>query len=529
VGLEFSTWVAIDPLSGAILGDTAVQIADPTSSATYLIMPGKGIIVEATYTTLKYTLTVNNGTGSGKYSVGDEVTIVANPAPVGMIFSKWDGYNFYSLVHDSFASTTYITMTSENVTVDALYKTINPGQVALIVFNGSGGGAYDTSTTVHITAYPPDSAGYAQGYEFDRWTGKPESDIAYLTNGINDINGIVKLPNIPGATVQLFANYQSMQYKLNVERGSVLYNAKADSMYLYGTTLYIQADTATGDSVFSAWIGQTGTISNPTSTVTTITIPDTNITIRATYKLAKFVLTVNNGTGSGLYNAGTIVPIASDYGAAFQVWRGDVQNNVTDTTLSSTTVTMPATNIVIDAIKVPSNKRTVNINVTDVTTFANISDAKVTIFVSGVDTFAAIDSSDVYGNMELLLPAGTYIANATASGYQNDSNAIPLFIVTSGVSQWYIYMQSNVSLKENSLNTLSVYPNPVSDKLHILIPDEQATEVIVTNMLGQPVLIKNVSGSGNTLILDVANLAKGMYNVSIITSGKTYNALFVVE
>jgi len=90
-------------------------------------------------------------------------------------------------------------------------------------------------------------------------------------------------------------------------------------------------------------------------------------------------------------------------------------------------------------------------------------------------------------------------------------------------------MQSNNSLKENSLNTLSVYPNPVSDKLHILIPDEQATEVIVTNMLGQPVLIKNVTGSGNTLILDVANLGKGMYNVSIITSGKTYNALFVVE
>jgi len=141
-----------------------------------------------------------------------------------------------------------------------------------------------------------------------------------------------------------------------------------------------------------------------------------------------------------------------------------------------------------------------------------------------------MDSSDAYGNMGLLLPVGTYIANATASGYQNDSNAIASFNVTAGVNNFYIYMQStSYSLKENSLNNLSVYPNPVSNKLHILIPDEQATEVIVTNILGQPVLIKNVTGSGNSLILDVTNLAKGMYNASIITNGKTYNALFVVE
>ena len=66
-----------------------------------------------------FTLTVENGTGSGTYEADEEITITANEAQDGMVFDKWVGD--VENVADVNASTTTIKMPSKNATITATY------------------------------------------------------------------------------------------------------------------------------------------------------------------------------------------------------------------------------------------------------------------------------------------------------------------------------------------------------------------------------------------------------------------------
>ena len=515
VGEVFYEWIAINPLNGDTLN---APVADPFTGSTYLIMPGKNIMLEATYTVKTYSLTVINGTGSGNYSVGDSVTIIANAAPAGMIFKQWKGFNFFNLINDSLADTTYITMTCENVIVEALYKPINTGQVALNVIFGTGSGAYNPGAVVDVSADSSVSAGYAQGYKFDQWTG----DTTYINN-IRAENAVVTLPNTPNTSIILQANYQSIKYKLTINRGSVVENVSADCLYSFGTTVFIQANSVSSDSVFAAWTGDTETIGQQNVPFTTIVIPDQNTTITATYKPAIFYLTVINGSGSGFYKAGTVVPVVSNYsGKQFEVWRGDVQGNIADTLAASTTVTMPATDINIEAEEAITFCSVIIYVVSD--SLVPIPDATVTI-----DTLKPMQT-DQNGDVELQLSFGSHIAIAAANGFKTDSDAINPFNVITGYAfeSFTIFMTPSINLKENEWNNLIVYPNPTSDKLMVGLPEGQILEMIVTDMPGKPIVVRNVT-ENDVLTLDVKWLAKGIYNITIITKDNNYRALFIVE
>jgi hypothetical protein len=71
-----------------------------------------------------YTLTVNGGSGSGSYTAGTQISVVANAAPSGQIFDKWTG-NTGGLANLNSASTTY-TMGSAAATIEATYKNLPP-------------------------------------------------------------------------------------------------------------------------------------------------------------------------------------------------------------------------------------------------------------------------------------------------------------------------------------------------------------------------------------------------------------------
>ena len=69
----------------------------------------------------KYFVTVNNGTGGGKYEAGETVTIKTDDPPEGKVFDKWtseDGVEF----SDEVSTQTTFTMPARNVTVSATYK-----------------------------------------------------------------------------------------------------------------------------------------------------------------------------------------------------------------------------------------------------------------------------------------------------------------------------------------------------------------------------------------------------------------------
>ena len=74
----------------------------------------------ATYKARQFTLTVNNGTGSGSYTAGTIVDIVADPAPAGQEFDQWTGE--VGIIDDASAASTTLTMPEGDATVTATYK-----------------------------------------------------------------------------------------------------------------------------------------------------------------------------------------------------------------------------------------------------------------------------------------------------------------------------------------------------------------------------------------------------------------------
>jgi hypothetical protein len=66
-----------------------------------------------------YTLTVNNGSNSGNFGAGSILTLAADPAPSGKIFSGWVGS---AGISNSASPITLFTMPTTNATVTAIYS-----------------------------------------------------------------------------------------------------------------------------------------------------------------------------------------------------------------------------------------------------------------------------------------------------------------------------------------------------------------------------------------------------------------------
>ena len=104
----------------------------------------------------KYTVTVENGSGSGSYDVGSTVIIAANTAPAGMVFKNWTTEsNGVALASVSMTATTF-TMPANNVTVTANYvtataNTVNTGSTGSVGNTGNTGNNSNGSTRVDIT------------------------------------------------------------------------------------------------------------------------------------------------------------------------------------------------------------------------------------------------------------------------------------------------------------------------------------------------------------------------------------------
>jgi hypothetical protein len=75
---------------------------------------------------------------------------------------------------------------------------------------------------------------------------------------------------------------------------------------------------------------------------------------------------------------------------------------------------------------------------------------------------------------------------------------------------WYvddIYISGNLSVGENLLDAVSVYPNPANDVLYIR-GLENTTEVSIYNAIGVMVKVVNVS---DTESINISELSAGLY------------------
>jgi uncharacterized repeat protein (TIGR02543 family) len=92
------------------------------SATDTFTMPNTYIMLYAQWTPEQlYTLTINNGTGSGSYTENTIITISADPPTPGMQFDKWTGHT--DGIADINSSETVLIMPSEDASVTATYKT----------------------------------------------------------------------------------------------------------------------------------------------------------------------------------------------------------------------------------------------------------------------------------------------------------------------------------------------------------------------------------------------------------------------
>jgi hypothetical protein len=97
----------------------------------------------------------------------------------------------------------------------------------------------------------------------------------------------------------------------------------------------IKADSPSEGQIFDKWIGDTAYLEDVYSSTTSLSMPDTNVFISATYKnseqdTAHFLIVVN-GSGSGFYSAGTEVEISAPDtlgGGFFSHWEYDCSKPV---------------------------------------------------------------------------------------------------------------------------------------------------------------------------------------------------------
>ncbi|MEO5675027.1 MAG: T9SS type A sorting domain-containing protein, partial [Chitinophagales bacterium] len=74
-------------------------------------------------------------------------------------------------------------------------------------------------------------------------------------------------------------------------------------------------------------------------------------------------------------------------------------------------------------------------------------------------------------------------------------------------------------------NQIEIYPNPVSDVLHVKYSSPEKTTITVFNHLGEVVMKKNLEG---TKEMNVSLLPQGIYLITIRTDGNCYSRKLVI-
>ncbi len=336
--------ITADPASEGMIfdkwtGQTA-NVANLNLADTSLTIPESDVTVTAVYKEKpleNFILTVTDGNGDGSYEAGTIVSISADPAPEGMIFDKWTGQT--ANVANLNLADTSLTIPESDVTVTAVYKEKPLENFILTVTDGNGDGSYEAGTVISISASPaPD------GMIFDKWTGQT-ANIANL----NLANTSLTMPESDVTVTAAYKEKSMEKFMLAVTDGT------GDGSYEAGEVVSISAGIAPKGMIFDKWTGQTATIANTNLANTSLTMPESDVTVTATYRqkpVEKFSLVVDSGTGDGEYKAGRIVTIAAtpaEDGLIFHRWTGQT-SNVSNVNIPNTTITMPGRSVRVRAV-----------------------------------------------------------------------------------------------------------------------------------------------------------------------------------
>ncbi|WP_278883404.1 InlB B-repeat-containing protein [[Ruminococcus] lactaris] len=289
-----------------------------------------------------------------------------------------------------------------------------------ITFNGNGGTGTMDSVTVKAGAnYTLPACGFTEpeGKQFKGWSTSADGSV------------------ISGTTYEVssdttfYAIWESKEYSIIVTDGKATIGAGSEiSKAAQGTTITLTANAAPDGKVFDKWVVESGsaTLEDANSETTTFIMPDSEVSVKATYKNAPvttYSLTtqVNGGHGTisasktGLTEGSTeTVTFTPDDG--YEIDLVTVNGVVTDVLSNILNVTMDADKTVIVTYKAIPHTHTYDQEIQKPETLKSAADC-----TNDAVYFKSCSCGEII-TTETFTAAGTQLGHAWASDWSKDTD-----------------------------------------------------------------------------------------------------------
>ena len=360
-----------------------------------------------------------NGTASAspdKAVAGTEITLTATPKD-GYRFKEWQVVSPAGLV----ITNNKFTMPDSNVEVKAIFEEDAPTAPTehTVKFNANGGGGTMADVTGVSGSYTLPACGFTEpeGKQFKGWSTSADGSV---------ISGTTY--EVSSDTI-FYAIWESKEYSIIVTDGKATIGAGSEiSKAAQGTTITLTANAAPDGKVFDKWVVESGntTLEDANSETTTFIMPDSEVSVKATYKNAPvttYSLTtqVNGGHGTisasktGLTEGSTeTVIFTPDDG--YEIDIVTVNGVATDVLSNILNVTMDADKTVIVTYKAIPHTHTYDQEIQKPETLKSAADC-----TNDAVYFKSCSCGEI-STTETFTAAGTQLGHAWASDWSKDTD-----------------------------------------------------------------------------------------------------------
>jgi hypothetical protein len=252
----------------------------------------------------KYTLTVNKGSGSGKYTENTVVDIAADFF-LGLEFVAWEGDIEY--VGNANDLSTTVTMPAKDITLTPTYK--DEGTTSFSI-GGTISGDIQAGVTLTLDSGESTQTDADGNYLIDNLPASTyilTPSLAGYSFSPSDKSLVISTFDLTGIDF-VATKSNTTTYSLNVINGT------GSGQYAQGAIVSISANIPPGQE-FDIWTGDSQYIDDLLKPVTTFTMPAANLNIEATFKATPVETYSISGTISGDVYAGVNVYIDADHSA----------------------------------------------------------------------------------------------------------------------------------------------------------------------------------------------------------------------
>ena len=427
--------LSIDPDEGYMLSTLSVNgnpaaVAVGDDTYTFTQPEGDVTITAAFEMRNEHTVTFDANGGSEPEELPDEVT-TAMPAKKILHGSEYSQpecefiapenqqFKAWQIDGTEYPVNASVTVTAD-ITVKALWEDAPPAPAEYTVrFNANGGGGTMADVTGVSGSYTLPSCGFTEpeGKQFKGWSTSADGSV------------------ISGTTYEVssdttfYAIWESKEYSIIVTDGKATIGAGSEiSKAAQGTTITLTANAAPDGKVFDKWVVESGsaTLEDANSETTTFIMPDSEVSVKATYKNAPvttYSLTtqVNGGHGTisasktGLTEGSTeTVIFTPDDG--YEIDIVTVNGVATDVLSNILNVTMDADKTVIVTYKAIPHTHTYDQEIQKPETLKSAADC-----TNDAVYFKSCSCGEI-STTETFTAAGTQLGHAWASDWSKDTD-----------------------------------------------------------------------------------------------------------